>query len=161
MQDQRTIVLMDSNDRDTALAQTLADAFQNDPAMGWILQDPIVRQAALPKLFKLLIRSDRRSGWVLASGRSQAVTLWRAPGKTYAPIVEMICEAIPLIGALGPHLPRALALSDAIEAHHPQVGNYWYLHIAGVSPDHQGKGWGGIAIREGLMRAIAGQSRVA
>lgn len=155
MNDNRSIGLIETNLADVALAQTLADAFQDDPAMSWILQNPAQRQAALPKLFKIMIRSDRRAGWVLGSPASEAVTLWRAPGQSAAPMHEMIGEALPLIGALGSKLVRAFTLSDAIEERHPKGDGYWYLHIAGVSPHHQGKGWGGIAIRAGLARASA------
>jgi ribosomal protein S18 acetylase RimI-like enzyme len=153
MNTEQSVDLVDTNVFDLTLAQTLADAFHDDPAMSWILQDPVLRRAALPKLFKVLIRSDRRTGWVFSSPAHEAVTLWRAPGHTDAPLGEMIGEALPLIGALGRKLPRALTLSDAIEAYHPKTNDYWYLHIAGVAPHHQGKGWGGIAIREGLKRA--------
>jgi hypothetical protein len=48
---------------------------------------------------------------------------------------------------------RALAASHAMESHYPKGKSYWYLHYVGVRPEHQGKGWGSAAIREGLTRA--------
>jgi ribosomal protein S18 acetylase RimI-like enzyme len=155
MQDNRTVGFIERANDDDAFAATLAQAFQNDPAMAWIVQDPDARRIALPKLFKILIRSDRRSGWVLGSAKCETATLWRAPSNAHAPMSEMIMEGPALIGAFGLNLARALTLSDGIEGHHPQSDDYWYLHIAGVAPSHQGKGWGGIAIREGLARASA------
>jgi ribosomal protein S18 acetylase RimI-like enzyme len=45
-------------------------------------------------------------------------------------------------------------VADAIAAHLPD-GRYHYLHFVGVKSAHQGKGWGGAIIREGLARADA------
>ncbi|HWK35122.1 MAG TPA: GNAT family N-acetyltransferase, partial [Sphingomonas sp.] len=38
---------------------------------------------------------------------------------------------------------------NAIDAHFPK-GAFWYLHIAGCDPAHQGRGLGGAAIRAGF-----------
>jgi hypothetical protein len=43
-----------------------------------------------------------------------------------------------------------------MESHRPKGIDYWYLHYAAVRPEHQGKGWGGAAIREGLTPARSG-----
>ena len=51
----------------------------------------------------------------------------------------------------GAALGRGLAVSHAMESHHPKGIDYWYLHYAAVRPEHQGKGWGGAAIREGRL----------
>jgi GNAT superfamily N-acetyltransferase len=52
----------------------------------------------------------------------------------------------------GAALGRGLAVSHAMERHFPKGIDYWY-HCAGVRPEHQGKGWGSAAIREGLTQA--------
>jgi ribosomal protein S18 acetylase RimI-like enzyme len=155
MNDQRSVSLSQTDEHDAILAETLSAAFHDDPAFAYIIQDPAKRRVAFAKLFRILLKSDRKSGWVLTSPAAEAATLWRAPGKTDAPMSEMIGAALPLLDALGLSLGRALTISDAIEHHHPAGGDYWYLHVAGVSPQHQGKGWGGIAIRDGLARASA------
>jgi ribosomal protein S18 acetylase RimI-like enzyme len=46
---------------------------------------------------------------------------------------------------LGAALGRGLAVSHAMDSHHPKGIDYWYLHYAAVRPEHQGKGWGGAA----------------
>lgn len=43
-----------------------------------------------------------------------------------------------------------------MESHRPKGIDYWYLHYAAVRPEHQGKGWGGAAICEGLTPARSG-----
>jgi hypothetical protein len=45
-------------------------------------------------------------------------------------------------------LSRALAVSHAMESHHPKGIAHWYLHYAAVRPEHQGKGWGSAAVRK-------------
>jgi hypothetical protein len=65
----------------TRLVDTLSAAFQNDPAMCWILPDPAQRRLRLPRLFDIVVISDLAAGSVMRSELCEAVTLWRAPGK--------------------------------------------------------------------------------
>jgi hypothetical protein len=67
----------------TQLVNTLSSAFQNDPALSWILPDPAQRRLRLPKLIDIVVRSDLAAGSVLRSESCEAVTLWRAPGKAH------------------------------------------------------------------------------
>ncbi|MBU1793935.1 MAG: GNAT family N-acetyltransferase, partial [Alphaproteobacteria bacterium] len=64
-------------------------------------------------------------------------------------------RTLPLLHTFGSALGRALAVGNAIDAHHPQGFDYLYLHYAGVRPDAQRRGWGGAAIRAGLAQARA------
>jgi ribosomal protein S18 acetylase RimI-like enzyme len=113
------------------LVATLSAAFQNDPALVWILPDPAQRRLRLPKLFDIVVRSDLSAGAIL---RSQS------------------CEP-GYFQTFKTALSRALAVSHAMESHHPKGIAYWYLHYAAVRPEHQGKGWGSAAVRKGLTRA--------
>lgn len=139
-----------------ALIQTLAMAFQEDPALSWIFPDAQRRAAGLQRMFAILTPLDMAAGMALRSEGDEVATLWRSPGKAHTPMRQMITRAIPLLHAFGLALPRALTIGDAIDAHHPAEGaRYWYLHYAGVRPQHQGKGWGGAAIRAGIAKADA------
>ncbi|HVI98754.1 MAG TPA: GNAT family N-acetyltransferase [Sphingomonas sp.] len=140
-------------DRD-AVAAMLARAFADDPAMRFIFPDPVVRAARLPRLFRLLYKADGPVGirWVTVGG--EAATLWRSPGRAHTGTLAMLREAIPMLHALGGAIGRALRVADAIEAHQPE-GRYWYLHIAGCDPAHQGRGFGAAAVRAGLEQAHA------
>lgn len=140
---------------DAAMVRVLADAFQDDPALSWILPEPAVRRARLGFMFAALIKADRKAGVILASPGGEAVTLWRAPGQTKAGIAETLAEVWPMCRTFGTALGRAMAVSGAMAAHHPARDDYWYLHYAAVAPVAQGRGWGGAAIREGLARATA------
>lgn len=125
---------------------TLADAFFTDPALSWILPDDDVRRAALPKLFKLLVKTDTRVGLVARSTGDEAAALWRGPGQADGGALEFALSLIPYLAVFRTALPRALKVADSIDAHRPE-GHFWYLHFVGVRSAHQGKGHGGRIIR--------------
>ena len=136
-----------------AVIQTLALAFQNDPALCWIISDAERRRARLPLLFDTLFKSDLPTGMILKSAGGESASLWRAPGMADTGIWELVRSAIPMIRIFGSGIGRGIAISNAVDQHHPKGFPFWYLHFVGVAPDFQGKGWGGSIIREGLARA--------
>lgn len=136
-----------------AIIETLALAFQDDPAVSWIIPDAAERAKRLPRMFAILTPADMAAGMALRSSNDEVATLWRAPGQAHTPMLQMLRLALPLWRTFGTALGRALAISGAIDAHHPQGIDYLYLHYAGVRPQAQGKGWGGAAIRAGLAQA--------
>ena len=136
-----------------AIAATLARAFGDDPATSFIFPDPVLRAKRLPRLFALLFDEDVTGMRLMTTG-GEAATLWRGPGRIRTTRLDLLREAVPLLLTFGTALSRALAISDAIDAHLPQ-GDYWYLHIAGCEPAAQGKGFGGAAVRSGLERVAA------
>ncbi len=153
MLDQYRVAAPATVEADLTLVVTLARAFQNDPALSWIIPDAEQRARALPRLFKTMLVADRRAGWVLASPGHEVATLWRAPGQSKTGVWEFVEQLFPMMRTFGGSLSRAMRVSDAIHAHHPKSDDFWLLQYAGVAPEHQGKGWGGIAIREGIARA--------
>jgi GNAT superfamily N-acetyltransferase len=126
--------------------ETLAQAFQTDPALSWILPDADHRARALRGLFRVLVPADRRAGVALRSGSDEAASLWRAPGRAHNGTLEFIRTVVPLVATFGTALPRGLKVQDSIDAQRPK-GRFWYLHYVGVRPEHQGKGHGGRIIR--------------
>lgn len=136
-----------------AVAAMLARAFADDPAFNWIYggAPPADR---LRGLFSVLFDSDLGHMPLMTAG-GEAATLWRRPGRASTGWGETLRHALPLWRALGTRIPRALKVGDAIEAHFPREP-FWYLHIAGCDPAHQGKGHGGRAIRGGLERLDGG-----
>ena len=135
------------------MVETLSSAFQHDPALSWILPDPAQRQLRLPKLFDLVVRSDLAAGSALRSNAFEVVTLWRAPGKAHVGLVETLLSGLGYFRTFGAALGRAKAVLRAMESNHPKGDSYWYLHYAGVRPEHQGKGWGSATILQGLTWA--------
>ncbi|MBK8628916.1 MAG: GNAT family N-acetyltransferase [Sphingomonadales bacterium] len=137
------------------LIETLALAFQDDPAFCWLLPDAAERRKRLPRMFRVFVPADMQVGIALRAAGGEGATLWRAPGKAQTGMVEYLKSALPLAHSFGAALGRAMALGNAVSQHHPKDFDYWYLHYAGVRPAHQGKGWGGAAIRAGIERANA------
>lgn len=136
-----------------AIAAMLARAFADDPAVSFIFPDKAERMRRLPRLFSLMYDEDRH-GLRLVTAGGEAATLWRKRGRNRTSRFDMLPRAWPMWRAFGAALGRAIAVSDAIDAHFPS-GDYWYLHIAGCDPVAQGRGLGGAAVRAGLDR-IAG-----
>lgn len=145
MHDQNDIGVAHAEDH-SAVVATLADAFFTDPALGWILPDDDIRRAALPKLFKLLVKTDARAGLVARSAGDEAAALWRGPGQADSGALEFALSLLPYLAVFRTALPRALKVADGIDAHRPE-GPFWYLHFVGVRGAHQGKGHGGRIIR--------------
>jgi ribosomal protein S18 acetylase RimI-like enzyme len=141
----------DAHDR---IAITLARAFQNEEACSYIFPDPEVRAKRLIAMFRVIIANDAASGTIFESAGGEAITLWRAPGKATGTAWEFAKSLIPFIVALGPGIGRGLQISGMIEKHHPSHP-FHYLHFAGCAPEYQGKGFGGAAIRAGLVQADA------
>lgn len=129
-----------------SIIETLAQAFQTDPALSWILPDPDHRARALRSLFCVLAPADLRAGVALRSAGDEAASLWRAPGQANSGTFEFLRTVVPLVAAFGTALPRGLKVQASIDLHRLK-GRFWYLHYVGVRPEHQGKGHGGRIIR--------------
>jgi GNAT superfamily N-acetyltransferase len=137
-----------------ALVETLAQAFQTDPALSWILPDSDHRARALRGLFRVLAPADMRAGLALRTAGDEAAALWRAPGQAHSGTLEFIRTVVPLVATFGTTLPRGLKVQESIDAHRPK-GRFWYLHYVGVRSEHQGKGHGGRIIRAQTATADA------
>jgi ribosomal protein S18 acetylase RimI-like enzyme len=135
------------------MVATLAAAFQNDPALSWIIPDAAERRTRLSRLFFAIVAADLKNGEALCSRNHEVVTLWRRPGFAAATLIETLQGLPGFLSALGPHILRGFRVSHAIEAHHPKGLHFAYLHCAGVIPAEQGRGWGGRAIRHGIAQA--------
>lgn len=85
------------------------------------------------------------------TGGCEAATLWRGPGHSRTGWGDLLRAALPMVTTFGGALGRALAISRAIDAHMP-TGDFWYLHIAGCDPAHQGRGIGKAAVQAGIDR---------
>jgi len=136
------------------VAETLTQAFHTDPALSYILQDEGSRPRRLKRLFDLIIADDSKVGRVVQSAGNEAAALWRSPGNADSGDEPLIAQLIPMLRIFGIALPRAMRVVEGIDKNRPK-GDFWYLHFVGVRPAHQGKGWGGRIIREGLARADA------
>ena len=150
----RTIIRLGPHHRDAA-AESLAAAFQDDPAIAFMMPDPASRPARLTRLYRWMFAEHLKNGLVLGTAGAEVVTLWRPPGTVHLHEPIWHPGALRFVPIFGRHLARALRLDDAIRGHLPGDEQWHYLRVAGVRPDHQGKGLGGLAIRTGLAEAAA------
>ena len=146
------IIRLDASHAARAVA-TLAAAFHNDPAMVWMIPDEAARPARLAKLMRWMVSEHLANGLVLGTPTVDAVTLWRPPGVMHLKEPIWHPGMLRFVPIFGRHILRAIALDDAIHAHLPRAEQWLYLRMAGVHPDRQGKGLGGLCIRAGLAEA--------
>lgn len=136
-------------DRD-AIAAMLARAFDDDPVVEWLMPDPATRARRLPGMFGAFFTDDGPPGMRFTTPGCEAATLWRAPG-TAGSEDEGLLGMWHAWRLFGGAMFRGKRVGDAIEAHFP-LQPFWYLHIAGCDPAHQGKGLGAAVVQAGLDR---------
>lgn len=127
---------------------TLTRAFAEDPVFDWVLPDPAARARHGPKIFDMFFDANTPPHMRLVSDDCAAATLWHAPN---APEQGGLRAAWGLWRAVGSAFFRFKRIGDAVEAHFPPQP-FWYLHIAGADPAHQGQGLGRAVIQAGLDR---------
>lgn len=149
---QQEIIRLGPEHRDRAV-ETLALAFHNDPAMVHMLPDEASRGARLRRLIGWMVDQQLRIGLVLGTPDVTGVTLWRPPGSVHFHEPLWHPDTLLHIAIFRHYLPRALRTDDGITSHLPKGERWMYLKMAGVHPDHQGKGLGGRMIRAGLAEA--------
>lgn len=138
-----------------ALASTLADAFQDDPVLAFLIPpDMSERDGRVTAFFGSMIRSYlRRDKHVFLAGDAQGAALWGPPGQWRLPPGEIVRETPASIKAFGRNLPKALRVLNQIEGLHPKEPNHWYLAFLGTRCDSQGQGVGSAMLREVLAQA--------
>lgn len=138
------------------MAAALTEAFADDPGLAWIWPDREDRLGRLPDFFKGLVSGAVANGVAFRSAQSDAVSLWRAPGRVEPQPSEM-AQAQPFMARAftAESGRRSQLMRAAIKAHQPTGYSWWYLQFIGVRPSAQGTGLGGAAARAGLELARA------
>jgi GNAT superfamily N-acetyltransferase len=139
-------------ERDEAIAQLLARAFQTDSSSAYMFPDAVLRAKRLPGMFSVLLKEDRARGIVLGTPGLEAVTLWRTPGHAHDSLIDFARSAPAFVRGLGRATLRGAEVAWSIARRLPKEP-VWYLRFAACDPMHQGKGFGGAVIRAGLERA--------
>ena len=153
MPDTRPIDILDRPASLAPVADTLAAAFRDDPALSWVVPDRKKREAMLPGFFKVMADQSRRYGEILASPDGNAASLWYPPGKVREGLFAGLYDNLRMLAGFRTDLPRGLKVAEEMYKHHPDPQPYSYLRYVGVAPEAQGKGWGGAIVRAGVNRA--------
>ncbi|WP_338465932.1 GNAT family N-acetyltransferase [Novosphingobium sp. ZN18A2] len=152
------IVELGKSARDAAIA-TLSAAFSNDPAICWLFPDPRTRARRLPLLMGWTFDDHLTNGLVLGTTDAGAVTLWRPPGTVHRHDALTPPVILKFLRIFGTAIVRAERIDRAIGMHILPGEELFYLRMAAVRPEQQGKGLGGKTIRAGLAHSARAGKR--
>ena len=143
-----------------AAANVLADAFNDDPVVVWLVPDEQRRSRDLPWAMNLMTRYALKYGQIDTTvGSPEAVALWLPPDRpsiSTLRIMRMGMWLAPLklgFGAFGRYLKWANFSEHLHKRDMPP--RHWYLPLIGVDPSRQGRGLGGRLMERALARADA------
>jgi ribosomal protein S18 acetylase RimI-like enzyme len=137
-----------------AVSATLARAFYDDPVFSFLLPDDATRLAKLEVVMGIFFKLGLPHGACYTTGGYESVTLWRPPNGWHVPFWTYIVNGPKLLSTFGARVFRSLAVVDMMEKIHPQEP-HWYLQTIGTDPKFQGKGYGGIIMRDRLAAVDA------
>ena len=133
------------------LKEVLAEAFHDDPVLGWLLPDARKRHARLRRFFALELRHlALPRGDVWTTGDFSGVAMVMPPGAWRVPLRATLLEG----SAFGLGLVRAARLGATMEWRHARLvrQSHYYFRDIGVLPAMQGKGLGSALMRPTLER---------
>ncbi|MBI1198873.1 MAG: GNAT family N-acetyltransferase [Phenylobacterium sp.] len=142
----------------SAVADDYVAAFADDPVLGWLLRDDAGRPYALRDFFNLIVQVTRsQKAEIQRPACGGAAALWvrseHLDGLGFADEARIV---LTLLGACGlARVPRALAVREAMDAHHPTDRPHDYLYFLGVRPEYQGLGVGSRLLRARTERLDA------
>ncbi|MBV8303722.1 MAG: GNAT family N-acetyltransferase [Acidimicrobiia bacterium] len=139
------------------LAQSLANAFYDDPAIGWMVPDDERRRRVGPMGFAAwLTRIYMPKHEVYTEPDRKAAALWSPPGKWRMSVGLQARLAPSMVRVVGlKRLPLILKGLAVMDKSHPDDRPHWYLAVLGTDPDSQGKGLGSAVMQPVLERCDA------
>jgi GNAT superfamily N-acetyltransferase len=130
------------------LKAVLAEAFFDDPVLGWLMPDDSKRLGRLRRYFGIELRHLALAhGHVWTTSDLAGAALSLPPGRWRSPLRVTLLEG----SAFGVHLARAARMGAAIEWRHVH-GRHYYVRDVGVLPSMQGRGLGSALMGPTLER---------
>ena len=136
------------------LSQSLARAFYTDPVFTYFLPNASTRLKRLEKVMAVLFKLGLPHKSCYVTDNYESVTLWRPPDEWDVPVWAYITNGPALLSAFGGNVFRVMATMDMMEKSHPHEP-HWYLQTIGTDPVFQGKGYGGVIMRDRLAAVDA------
>lgn len=140
-------------------ARVLAAAFDDDPAMSWVLPDPRTRLRSLERMFATELHHHhfRGGGTEVVygnDGQLMGVGAWDPPHGWQPSTLSNLSSIPGLRRALGRYRRRGEAMTATLHAVHPQTP-HWYLSSIGTDPAGRGGGYGKALMNSRLDRCDA------
>jgi ribosomal protein S18 acetylase RimI-like enzyme len=136
------------------LSESLARAFEDDPVFSHFLPDDSTRRKKLETVMRILFKLGEPHGACYTTDNYESVTLWRPPSEWDVPFWAYIVNGPALLSTFGGGIGRVLSTMDMMEKVHPHEP-HWYLQTIGTDPAFQGKGYGGVIMRDRLAAVDA------
>lgn len=141
------------------LSKVLADAFDDDPVMSWILPDPASRKARMARMFSGWTRHHHLAGGgvevaVDTQGAIGGAALWDPPGRWKQSTWSSLMVIPTLLRAMGGRARVGAGVDAVIEAAHPS-SPHWYLATIGTGTTARGGGYGKALLASRLDRCDA------
>lgn len=136
------------------VAQTLNQAFRDDPAFAWGIPDEGRRKRYGERYFATILeRTYMPKGEVYVSGDGLAAAVWAPPDRWETSSAAAMALLPVLIKACRTKLPRALKMVSFMEAKHRERSEpHYYLPLIGTHPDGRGQGRGSALLSSMLDR---------
>ena len=146
------------SDQVEVAANTLAEAFFDDPLMHIVAPNEKKRTIVAPWFFAKSIAYGLRWGEVSCNDDASAVAIWFPPGNTDITLGRMLrvgIGALPFRAGVNGFVRFMRALSAVEKFHKAVKGPHWYLMAVGTSPTRQGTGLGSSLLKLGTSKADA------
>lgn len=137
-------------------ALVLAAAFEDDPAMSWMVPDDRTRLRRLQRMFAADIRHRHLPGGGVEVVRGPDGTMlgaaaWDPPhGPNLSPLAKLRGGAASIL-ALGRYARNGHQMDIALDAAHPKTP-HWFLSAIGTDPAGRGGGYGKALLNSRLDR---------
>jgi len=136
----------------TKMAETLAQAFNNDPVFNYFIRQDIRREQAFRKMFEMCIRLMSESDELYITDKIEGVALWSPSEKWQLSFFQEMALLPTFLRICGlSRLGRINNVMNMTKKSHPSCP-HMYLFAIGVLPDQRGKGIGSNLMRHMLDR---------
>jgi ribosomal protein S18 acetylase RimI-like enzyme len=138
-----------------ALAEVLAEAYDKDLLMNWIVFQDEKRIQRMRKYFEVALKDySMKYDHVFTTEELDGVAIWYPPEPrncwkaSMLKQLSLVHKFIPISGIR--KIPILLVADDMVHKHHFKEPHY-YLSVIGVHPAHQGRGVASHLIRKVLL----------
>jgi ribosomal protein S18 acetylase RimI-like enzyme len=134
-----------------ALAECLADTFETDPVLRFIIPEAAARRIRAPRFYRIVLEQFATTGRIFTTPQRDGVAIWQAPHPPQPSVARQFIYGVRTLAILRRYTLRAHELLRELEeVHHKQP--HWYLALLGAHPRSQGLGIGSSLMRHVLRR---------